>query len=85
MINELLLSMECELVHTVTVGSHTQLTGEVKNILADESILNEQNRIMLNKLQPIIYDEEGRAYLALGEKISEAFNPGVELKKALNS
>lgn len=83
-INELLLSLECELVHTVTVGSHMQLTGEVKNILADESILNDQNKILLGKLQPIIYDEEGRAYLELGEKVSDAFKPGVELKKSLN-
>lgn len=83
-INELLLSLECELVHTVTVGSHMQLTGEVKNILADESILNDQNKILLSKLQPIIYDEEGRAYLELGEKVADAFKPGVELKKSLN-
>ena len=83
-INELLLSLECELVHAVTVGSHTQLTGEVKNILADESILNGQNKILLSKLRPIIYDEEGRAYLDLGEKVSDAFKPGVELKKSLN-
>ena len=39
-IDQLLLSLECEVVHTVTIGSHTQITGEVKNILADESILN---------------------------------------------
>ena len=83
-INELLLSLECELVHAVTVGSHTQLTVEVKNILADESILNGQNKILLSKLRPIIYDEEGRAYLDLGEKVSDAFKPGVELKKSLN-
>ena len=83
-INELLLSLECELVHAVTVGSHTQLTGEVKNILADESILNDQDKILLSKLRPIIYDEEGRAYLDLGEKVSDAFKPGVELKKSLN-
>lgn len=83
-INELLLSLECELVHTVTVGSHMQLTGEVKNILADESILNDQNKILLGKLQPIIYDEEGSAYLELGKKVSDAFKPGVELKKSLN-
>ena len=83
-INELLLSLECELVHTVTVGSHTQLTGEVKNILADESILNDQNKILLSKLQPIIYDEEETAYLRLGEKVSDAFKPGVELKKSRN-
>ncbi|MCH5269028.1 MAG: flavin reductase [Lachnospiraceae bacterium] len=83
-INELLLSLECELVHTVTVGSHTQLNGEVKNILADESILNDQNKILLSKLQPIIYDEEETAYLRLGEKVSDAFKPGVELKKSRN-
>ena len=83
-INELLLSLECELVHTVTVGSHMQLTGEVKNILADESVLNNQNKILLSNLQPIIYDEEGRAYLGVGEKISDAFKLGVELKKSLN-
>ena len=81
-INELLLSLECELVHTVTVGSHTQLTGEVKNILAEETILNDQNKILLSKLRSIIYDEEGRAYLDLGEKVSDAFRPGAELKKS---
>ena len=34
-IYELLLPPERELIHTVTVGSHRQLTGEVKYILAD--------------------------------------------------
>jgi flavin reductase (DIM6/NTAB) family NADH-FMN oxidoreductase RutF len=82
-INELLLSLECELVHSVTVGSHTQLTGEVKNILADESILNEKDKILLNKLKPIIYDEEEFSYFALGEKISDAFKPGADLMRRM--
>ena len=57
-IDQLLLSLECEVVHTVTIGSHMQITGEVKNILADESILNGKGRILLDSLRPIIYDEE---------------------------
>ena len=61
-----------------------QLTGEVKNILADESILNDQNKILLSKLQPIIYDEEEALYLGFGERVSDAFKPGVKLKKSLN-
>ena len=84
-INELPLSLECELVHTVTVGSHTQLTGEVKNILADESILNENSRILLEKMQPIIYDEEEFAYFGLGERQSAAFKIGADLKKTFSS
>ena len=83
-INELLLSLECELIHVVTVGSHMQLTGEVKNILADESILNDQNKIQLSKLRPIIYNEEEVMYMSLGDKVSDAFKPGAALKKSLN-
>lgn len=82
-IQDLLLSLECELVHAVTVGSHMQLTGEVTNILADESILNERNRILLDRLQPIIYDEESGQYLGVGDKVADAFRPGIEMKKSL--
>ena len=82
-INEFLFSLECEVVHTLTVGSHTQITGEVKNILADESILNEKGRILLEKLRPIIYDEEQGRYLAVGEKLADAFRTGMELRKRL--
>lgn len=76
-------SLECQVVHTVTVGSHTQVTGEVKRILADEEILNDKGKIELEKLCPIIYDEEQVRYLSVGEKISDAFRPGAELKKRL--
>ena len=39
-INELKLTIECKVVNTVTIGSHTQITGEVVNIQADESIID---------------------------------------------
>lgn len=83
-INEMLLSMECEVVHTVTVGSHMQITGEVKNILADESILNDKNKVVLERLQPIIYDEEQVRYLGIGVGIADAFKTGTEIKKSLS-
>jgi len=81
-INEFLLSLECEIVHTVTIGSHTQVTGEVKRILADETILNERDRIDIRKLKPVIYDEEQFQYLFVGEKIADAFKIGMELKNS---
>ena len=80
-IDDLLLSLECSLVHQVTIGSHTQLTGEVRNIQADDSILDDRGKILLSRLNPIIYDEEQLAYLALGEKVSDAFKPGIEMKR----
>ena len=83
-INEFLLSLECQVVHTVTVGSHTQVTGEVKRILADESVLNDKDKVELEKLQPIIYDEEQFRYLSVGEKVADAFRTGAELKRLLS-
>lgn len=80
-IDAIRLSLECEVVHTVTVGSHTQITGEVKNIIADENILDARGKVLLEKLQPIIYDEEQVRYLSIGDKVSDAFRPGAELKK----
>lgn len=80
-VNEFLLSLECQIVHTVTVGSHTQVTGEVKRIVADESILNAKGKVELEKLKPIIYDEEQVRYLSVGEKVADAFGTGAALKK----
>ncbi|MBQ9041926.1 MAG: flavin reductase family protein [Eggerthellaceae bacterium] len=82
-VDEFLLSLECQIVHTVTVGSHTQVTGEVKRIIADESILDDRDKVLLEKLQPLIYDEEQLRYLSIGEKLADAFRTGAELKKRL--
>ena len=84
-IDQFALSLECEVVHAVTVGSHTQITGEVKRIVAEESVLTDRGRVDLDKLQPVIYDEEQHRYLALGEKVSDAFRPGAELKRAFDA
>ena len=83
-INELLLSLECQVVHTVTVGSHMQITGEVKNILADEDIVDEKGRILLDRLRPVLYNEEQVEYLSPGRKVSDAFKPGAAWKKELD-
>ncbi len=79
-INELKLTIECRVVNTVTIGSHTQITGEIANIQADESILDERGRYDLAKLNPIIYDEEQFAYRTLGGKTANAFKAGLVYK-----
>ena len=80
-INELKLAVECKVVNTVTIGSHTQITGEVVNIQADESILDEREKYDLDRLNPIIYDEECFAYRAVGAKTADAFKAGLVHKR----
>ena len=79
-INELKLTIECKVVNTVTIGSHTQITGEIVNIQADETIVDERGKYDLAKLNPIIYDEERFAYRPVGEPSAKAFNAGLAYK-----
>ncbi len=82
-IDQMKLSLECKVVHTVTVGSHMQITGEIRNIQADEEILDENGRVILEKLKPLIYDEEGLSYHTLGEAFADSFRTGAEFKKLI--
>lgn len=80
-INEFKVSVECRLIHVAEVGSHTQLTGEVVNIQADESVVNEKNRVDFLKVDPLAYDDVGHDYYRMGEKIADAFSVGLKFKK----
>ena len=79
-INELKVSLECRVVNTVTVGSHTQITGEIVNILADEDVLDDNGKLSLKLLKPVVYDDVLYDYLSVGEKICDAFNIGLKYK-----
>ena len=68
---------------TVTVGSHMRVTGPVKRILANGAVLNDKGQIVMEKLRPIICDEEQTRCLSLGDKIADAFKTGMALKKTL--
>lgn len=83
-IDQLMLSLECKLTNCITVGSHMQLTGEVANIQAEESVLNERgDKVDLSKLEPVIYNEDEFAYYTISEKKGDAFRAGAQLKKEL--
>ena len=80
-INELKVSVECKVINIIEVGSHTQITGEIVNIIADKSVLNEEGKISLELLKPIVYDDVLYDYFSVGSKIADAFNAGFKYVK----
>ena len=79
-INEFKVSLECRVMHIAEVGSHTQITGEIVNVQADESVLNEKNKIDFRLLDPLAYDDITHAYYKTGEKIDDAFKIGLKFR-----
>ncbi len=80
-INEFKVSVECRVMHIAEVGSHTQITGEIVNVQAEESVLNEKNKIDFDKLNPLAYDDVTHSYYKMGDKIADAFKVGLKFRK----
>ena len=81
LINEFKVSLECRVINMCDVGSHTQITGEIVNIQADEDILDGKNKIIVDKLNPLAYDDFTHSYFEMGDKIEDAFKCGLKFRK----
>ena len=55
------------------------LVGEIVNVCADESVLTD-GKIDPKKLKPIAFDPVNNTYLAMGDKVGDAFGSGKALK-----
>ena len=75
LIDELPMALECK-VKSFEDGI---LVGEIVNVNADESILTD-GKIDPKKLKPISYDPVNNTYLAMGDKVGNAFKDGLKLK-----
>jgi flavin reductase (DIM6/NTAB) family NADH-FMN oxidoreductase RutF len=75
-IDQLPMTMECRL-HKFTEDGIC--IGEIVNISADESILDENGKVDAKKLNPIVYDSVSHAYWNLGDKVGQAFSDGKKL------
>jgi len=78
LIAELPMALECRLVSYDEESC--RLVGEIVNVSAEESVLNEAGKIDPAKLRPITFDPMNHAYLVLGEKVGNAFRDGFALK-----
>ena len=77
-IEEFKVSVECRVMNICEVGSHTQITGEIVNVQADEDVLDSAGKIIFEKLDPLAYDDVTHSYFRMGDEISKAFKPGTK-------
>ena len=81
-IDDFPLCLECALIHTVEIGLHTLFVGEIRDVVADESILNEKGRPSIEKLNPPIFSTGEAAYYDIGAPLGPAFEIGKTLQTA---
>lgn len=77
-IEEYPMILECKLLHTIEIGSHAQFIGEILDLKADQSVLNEEGMPDIEKVMPICYEPEMGSYFGIGKKLGKAFSIGKE-------
>ena len=78
LIDELSVVLECKLKD---YNSETCiLRGEIINVSVDERALDENGKVDVSKVSPIIFDPFNNDYLEVGKKVGNAFSDGKRLK-----
>ncbi len=76
-INEYKMTLECKVVtFDEDEKGGARVIGEIVNMSADESILDEAGNIDLGKLQPVMFDSSNNSYRVVGEKVGDAWGAG---------
>ncbi|MCR5741995.1 MAG: flavin reductase family protein [Gammaproteobacteria bacterium] len=76
---ELPLSLECEVLSYD--HDSCRLRARIVNVIAQDSILNEDGNVDPKLLEPITFDPFNNEYLVLGEAVGKAFSCGKEFIK----
>ena len=80
-LKEFPLILECKVIHVIEIGLHTQFVGEIFDVKADESVLDDKGIPDIKKVRPIIFSPEGRHYHKVGDYLGEAFSIGTSIRK----
>lgn len=80
-VEEFPLVMECELVEVIDTENMYAVVGKIVNTQAEESILDEKDKVEPEKLNALIFDQFKHGYYVTGEKCGKAWNAGAPLMK----
>jgi len=72
-VEEFPVVMECKVIHTIEIGSHTQFIGEILDIKIEEAILGPAGSPDVEKLRLFVLLD---GYRGIGEYLGEAFSIG---------
>jgi len=75
-IKEFPLVIECELIHVIELGLHTQFVGEIKDVKAAPGILDAEGKIDIEKMGTVTYAPGTRQYYGLGPSLGAGFSIG---------
>jgi flavin reductase (DIM6/NTAB) family NADH-FMN oxidoreductase RutF len=78
-VKEFPLVLECKVIKTIEIGLHTEFIGEIIDVKADASVLDEKGLPDIRKVKPIIWSPLNMKYHGVGECVGQAFSIGKKM------
>ena len=79
-VKEFPLVFECKVIEIIEIGLHTEFIGEIMDVKADSSVIDEKNLLDVEKVKPILWSPPNGTYHRVGENIGQSFSIGKEIK-----
>ena len=77
LIDELPVALECKLLK---VNEDGNIIGQIVTVSIDESVLDSDGKLDMDKFRPISYEPANNGYHVLGERVGNAFRDGNKFK-----
>ncbi len=79
-IEEYPITIECKFIEYQGGENGCGVVGEIVNVSADTKVLDEDENVLVEKLNAIMYDPFLHGYYQVGNKVGQAFSDGSKLK-----
>jgi flavin reductase (DIM6/NTAB) family NADH-FMN oxidoreductase RutF len=79
-VEEFPMVLECALRHTLELGLHTLFIGEILDVKAEENVLDEEGKIAIDRVRPLVFAPDGGGYFGIGSHLGPAFEIGRRIK-----
>jgi flavin reductase (DIM6/NTAB) family NADH-FMN oxidoreductase RutF len=79
-IDEFPVVLECKLINSMELGSHTLFIGVIQDVKAEETILGENDLPEIEKVKPLVYDVGNTLYHGVGPLLGKAYSLGKRFK-----
>lgn len=73
-VKEFAFVLECAVIQRIKLGLHTLFIGEIKDVKADEAVLDKNGAPDIEKIKPMIFDPAKRSYRGIGKYLGNAFS-----------
>ncbi len=70
------VAIECELAEEINTENMHAIVGKIINVSAKEEVVGDKDKILPEKVNPLVFDQYRSGYFSIGEKVGQAWNAG---------